>query len=415
MVYNEFMNREKNSHYLKSLHRVLNVPIAYGILENNDMQYFMPFSIVSENDSGFIYGRLKHVFTKFPEEHVLYAVTKSLVMLGIVLNKTSHEFVFVGPVACEAATETDITDYLFETGLSAKTAKKMSNYMIAVRPLSLYGLKELLSNINLILNDEILDTAELTAIYDDDTSEQSRFISDEFVRSYYQDKRDTVRVAEYTQKMTYCLQSGDLTGLSDLLNDIGGVPYYTEGQEVDLKEMKMTAYGSIFAAEQAAMKSEADTSEIESIKHYYLYRIDGARSKGEVSSLCSSALVEYTKYVKDHLAAKTGNPSITRAIEYIKANINSQLSAEEIANAIHVNPHYLFVNFKKETGVTLTQYINQEKIKKACYYLMFTDQPLIDIAMHLSFSSQSYFQSVFKKQMGKTPAEWRKDNLYEQK
>lgn len=409
------MDREKTSHYLKSLHRVLNIPIAYGVLQNDDMQYFMPFSIVSENDPGFIYGRLKHVFVKFPEEHALYAVTKNLIMMGILVNHTTHEFVFVGPIASEAATEENISDYLFETGLSARTAKKMSNYMTAVRPLNLYGLKELLSNINLILNDEILDAAELTAIYDDDTREQTRFVSEEFVRSYYQDKRDTVQVAEYTQKLTYCLQNGDLTGLSDLLNDIGGIPYYAEGQEDSLSERKLTAYGSIFAAEAAAMKSDADVSDLERIKQYYLHRIESAQSKEDISSLCTSALFEYTKYVKDHLAVKAGNPSITRAIEYIKSNINSQLGADEIANAIHVSPHYLFVNFKEETGMTLTQFINREKINKACYYLMFTDKPLIEIAMHLSFSSQSYFQSVFKKQTGKTPAEWRKDNIYENK
>ncbi len=43
---------------------------------------------------------------------------------------------------------------------------------------------------------------------------------------------------------------------------------------------------------------------------------------------------------------------------------------------------------------------------------MFTNKSLIDIANHLSFSSQTYFQTVFKQVKGTTPAEWRKFNAY---
>ena len=58
----------------------------------------------------------------------------------------------------------------------------------------------------------------------------------------------------------------------------------------------------------------------------------------------------------------------------------------------------------------MTQFINEEKINKACYYLMFTDKSLIEMSTRLSFSSQSDFQSIFKKIMDITPTEWRRKN-----
>ena len=58
----------------------------------------------------------------------------------------------------------------------------------------------------------------------------------------------------------------------------------------------------------------------------------------------------------------------------------------------------------------MIQFINEEKINKACYYLTFTDKSLIEISTCLSFYSQSYFQSIFKKIMGITPTEWRRKN-----
>lgn len=109
---------------------------------------------------------------------------------------------------------------------------------------------------------------------------------------------------------------------------------------------------------------------------------------------------------------KAENPTINHAVAYIKNNVTVKLTSENIAKAVKTNKRYLFANFKRETGKTLVQCINKEKVKKACYYLQFTDKSLADISSSLSFSMQSYFQSVFKKITGQTPSDWRKNNMY---
>ena len=76
----------------------------------------------------------------------------------------------------------------------------------------------------------------------------------------------------------------------------------------------------------------------------------------------------------------------------------------------NANAHYLFIDFKQETGKAMMQFINEEKINKACYYLTFTDKSPIEISICLSFSSQRCFQSIIKKIMGITPTEWRRKN-----
>lgn len=406
------MNKEKTAYYLKTLHRVLNIPIVYGMMEGGNMQYFQPFSLINENEAQFITGRLQHVFTKFSHTNVMFQTHRSLVMLGIVVNHETKEFVFVGPLAPSAATEEGISDYLFESGLSAETSQKLSDYLSVVKPLTLYGLKELLVNINVVLNDEILSTHEITAIYDEETKSKIAFAKKEFTDRPYDEQQNTVAVEEYTQKLNFCVMNGDLDGLSDLLNDMENIPLQGSDETMGLKELKMLALGSIFAGETLAQKSRSDAAELGRIKQYYLDRIDSSRNPDEIHQLTISALFDYTKHVKDHLEVKTENPTVDRAISFIKANVNSKLLAEDIASALHINLHYLFTKFKAETGKTLTQFINEEKIKKACYYLMFTDKTLIDIAMHFSFSSQSYFQTVFKKIMGITPSEWRENNTY---
>ena len=60
--------------------------------------------------------------------------------------------------------------------------------------------------------------------------------------------------------------------------------------------------------------------------------------------------------------------------------------------------------------MTLTDFILGEKTEEAKRLLQHSDKPLSLIADHLVFSSQSHFTKTFKKYVGKTPGEYRKEN-----
>lgn len=57
---------------------------------------------------------------------------------------------------------------------------------------------------------------------------------------------------------------------------------------------------------------------------------------------------------------------------------------------------HLAAKFKKETGVTLTDFILKEKTEEAKHPLRYTDNPLTAISAYLGFSSQSHFTNVFR-------------------
>ena len=70
----------------------------------------------------------------------------------------------------------------------------------------------------------------------------------------------------------------------------------------------------------------------------------------------------------------------------------------------------LCTRFKQEVGVSLTRYVQQEKVAEAKRLLRFTDQELGEIAALLGFSSQSHFQTVFKQITGETPMAYRRNS-----
>ena len=92
---------------------------------------------------------------------------------------------------------------------------------------------------------------------------------------------------------------------------------------------------------------------------------------------------------------------------YVHEHLTEDISVEQMANDLGVSRSHMSTKFKKETGMTLTNYIQEQKIKKAMEYLKKTEKSILEISTFLGFSSQGYFQNVFKKRTGMTPGEYR--------
>ena len=95
---------------------------------------------------------------------------------------------------------------------------------------------------------------------------------------------------------------------------------------------------------------------------------------------------------------------------YIRNNITEKISTSEIAEYIGKSSGYVTTEFKKATGINLSDYISELKVNEARDLLKYTDKSFIEISNYLGFSSQSYFIRIFKKITGATPKEYRIKN-----
>jgi AraC-like DNA-binding protein len=84
---------------------------------------------------------------------------------------------------------------------------------------------------------------------------------------------------------------------------------------------------------------------------------------------------------------------------------------EELAQAANFSPIYFHKLFKSITGHSPAEYLLQFRITKAQELLAATDLPLCDIALQCGFTSQSYFNYVFRREKQCTPAEYRKRQI----
>ena len=107
------------------------------------------------------------------------------------------------------------------------------------------------------------------------------------------------------------------------------------------------------------------------------------------------------------------NSLISRTVNYINANISSDLSIELIAKDNFVSKYHLCRMFKKTLGMSIMKYILSQRLTLAKEQLIHTDASCSDIAMLIGFSSFSYFCRAFKQQEGMTPNKYRR--LYRKK
>jgi two-component system response regulator YesN len=106
-------------------------------------------------------------------------------------------------------------------------------------------------------------------------------------------------------------------------------------------------------------------------------------------------------------AQKPVNSIVQKIKEYIANHLHVEFSREDLAVYVFFNPAYISRLFRKETGLSLSDYILQERMKKASELLLETDQTVSHIASNLGYGNFSYFARMFKRVYGATPQEYR--------
>lgn len=113
--------------------------------------------------------------------------------------------------------------------------------------------------------------------------------------------------------------------------------------------------------------------------------------------------------LREYAGLRTGfDPLLTNIRNYIEESLYGDISVEQLAGTFGYSGKYLGKLFKKHTGKTVKEYINEKRLQKAAELLRKTDMPVADISARAGFNNVTYFNRLFKAAYGKTPREYRK-------
>ena len=98
---------------------------------------------------------------------------------------------------------------------------------------------------------------------------------------------------------------------------------------------------------------------------------------------------------------------IQAVIEYIEEHLTQKLDMNEIAGAVFYSRYYLQRIFSQTVGMTIHDYLQRRQLTEAAKLLVFSDMPILDIAMLAGYESQQAFTTVFSAMYKQTPHQFR--------
>ncbi len=96
-------------------------------------------------------------------------------------------------------------------------------------------------------------------------------------------------------------------------------------------------------------------------------------------------------------------------IDFLGQNLHTSLEAGDLTGKFNMSYSGLHAAFKRQTGYSIMNFFYMMKVQKACEHLNFTDLSVKEIGFKLGFNDPLYFSRFFKKNMGLSPSEYRKD------
>lgn len=232
-------------------------------------------------------------------------------------------------------------------------------------------------------------------------------------------KEKTVYTSYTFQREIYHLAKlGDRDGLKKLLlprtdedkkkAKSDSKQFLSDSTYMSLKRIKNLLISLNTILRLATEEGGAPPSTLHTVSEKAIERIDKASSEESLFPAIEYMIDSYTEALNNAFL-QNHSINVVKVQKYILAHLNEKLTLDKLSQITGLAPAYLCRLFKNECRITINEYITKQKISSAMWMLESTDLPLLEIADKLGFENQTYFSQVFKKKMGITASQYRKN------
>lgn len=206
------------------------------------------------------------------------------------------------------------------------------------------------------------------------------------------------------------IEKGNLTELKNSLSEdypgeVGRLA------QTPLRHIKNRGIVVLTLACRAAIRGGILPEEAFSLSDTYIQKIEECTDVPTVLHLFHSAEYRYAQMVRDRSLKDVEEKRSSRYTEdcktYIFSHLHEKLRVCDIARELNINANYLSELFHSLEGITITDYIQREKIKLTQNLLIYSKYTYSEIAAYLGYSSQSHLGRRFKQHTGITMCQYR--------
>ena len=204
-----------------------------------------------------------------------------------------------------------------------------------------------------------------------------------------------------------CIYHGDMNRLNDFLNDMKYNQVIVGKLSDDpLKQAKYIAVSFATLAYRIAITGGIIETAAYKESDRFINEMDKLENPEEIYQYILKTVREITQAVHNVHYSINYSSTVKECTNYIYNHVCEKITLTQLSEMCKLTPSYLSSLFKKETGMTISDYIMKEKMKEATNLLLSGKYSCIEISNQLGFCSQSYFCKCFKTQYGVTPLEF---------
>lgn len=238
----------------------------------------------------------------------------------------------------------------------------------------------------------------------------------EFVYKEFLRKEESILRAPYNPELEFysVIKSGDVKKTKELCTEPLS---HKEGLGIlslnPLQNMRYHFAITIALISRYCIENGLDVSTSYSLSDFYIQKADTCNNSEQIDKLHREAVIEYATRMHNLRKNKICSIHVVNCIEYIHEHLHTRITVDALAQHVNLNRSYLSKLFKKQTGVSVSEYIRRLKIDAAKNMLIYSEFTSSEIASILAFPDQSYFTEVFRQLVGMTPKKYQSMHLRE--
>lgn len=230
----------------------------------------------------------------------------------------------------------------------------------------------------------------------------------EYIGFYIPDKvyitsRTTLNY-QYENRVQNAFETTNIKALNQVMDDI--IAYINEQKDLHSSIVRRTFKEILFIANGIARKYKGDIAEC--IKYDLFKHIDKIETFSDMIlwiKEVGNAIIQYILMLKKVLV----RDEIIAVIDYVKNNLDKSVSLRQASQIAHMSEKYFCFIFKKDTGKNYIDYIYELKMDKAKEMLKDKNVDIKQVSLFLGIKDEGYFSRIFKKYVGTSPSNYRKD------
>lgn len=174
-----------------------------------------------------------------------------------------------------------------------------------------------------------------------------------------------------------------------------------------MQNPKEISIDQLYTFKKTAKKEDFDLIYSLAKSIYHLYDNPDEASSLTVSATITTILTRFIDFLSEN------HDKFKKVLKYISQNYTQSISLTYLANLCDYSPEYFSTKFKEMFGLSPQKYIIHKRLTQAKFLLISTNRTIREIGSEVGYPDQVHFSKIFKKEVGYSPIDYRKNYQHE--